>query len=190
MYSSQKITVAIFWDMLFYFPKDLAPSFLHTSPTPICYSHHFRGALILYWFWIASNMATRGVRLFSLHERWFITSWIQASSFASSRKLDSIGFLSLALILQPTPYSFLLLVLKTETYCSIHPPTNLSIFLCALNVSFISLCASVGIFLQFLIRKACLGLQTYPHAFLLNFVTNLCCLNFLFEKVFSHDINA
>jgi hypothetical protein len=39
--------------------------------------------LILYWFWIASDMATIRVGSCPLHVRWFIAPWIQASSFAA-----------------------------------------------------------------------------------------------------------
>lgn len=69
--------------MLYIISEEMAPAFLHRSLSSICYSYRFRGALILYWFWIASDMANIRVGSCPVHERWFIVPWIEASSFAA-----------------------------------------------------------------------------------------------------------
>jgi len=104
--------------MLYIFARDMAPAFLHRPRSPACYSYRFRGALILYWFRIANDMATITVRPCPLHERWFIAPWIQASSFAA---VPLPWNLTVSDFSSSTPHSFLLLVLKTETFHRIHP---------------------------------------------------------------------
>jgi len=128
-YSSETIYVHVFLNILFYFIHDMVAVFLHRSLTPVCYSHRFRGGLILYWFWIASNMATRRVRLFSLHERWFITAWIQASSFTAMLLQGSLTVSDFSPWLSFSTYpSFFSAFGPQNRNVPQHPPTNLSIF--------------------------------------------------------------
>jgi hypothetical protein len=170
------------WDVLYISPGDMAPAFLHRPPSPARYSYHFRGALILYWFRIASDMATMRVRPCPLHERWFIAHGFKPAALRLCLSTEAWQYRIFLPQLPTIHPSFFSASGPQNRDVPLHPPTNLSIFCVFWTwVSFLYEFQFVSFFSSLLF---CASICIFPNTFLLNSSASLHYLTDLLKNAF------